>query len=102
MDKTFFEGMPLEEAQIDNILAAVQKEVLCARLSASGVRSVTAAEGVLAEQYGDLSPEEAVSKLKQEHGYLFEEAKPQFTGPAGGAVEEEDALRKALGLALTL
>ncbi len=98
MDKTFFEGMLLEDAQIDSILAAVQKEVLHARLSASGVRSVTAAEGVLSEQYDTLSPEEAVMRLKQEHGYLFEEQKPQFTGPAGGESSEEDALRKALGL----
>ncbi|MBR3942723.1 MAG: hypothetical protein IKJ55_05160 [Clostridia bacterium] len=98
MDKTFFEGMPLEEAQVESILNAVQKEVLCARLSASGVRSLTAAESVVAEQYGDLHPEEAIAKLKQEHGYLFEEEKPQFTGPAGGDKEEEDALRKALGL----
>ena len=98
MDKTFFEGMALEESQVESILKAVQTEVLNARLSASGVRSVSAAQGVVAEQYSDLSPEEAVGRLMQEHSYLFGAEKPQFTGPAGGASDEEDALRKALGL----
>ena len=99
MDKTFFEGMPLEEEQIEKILQAVKKEVTTAHLKAKAVRSVSAAEGILKELDPSLSPEQAVELLTEQHGYLFEQTAPAFTGPAGGEDDgEESVLRRALGL----
>lgn len=101
MEKAFLEGYNLEEAQMDEILGEVRKEVMRAHLSAKAVRSLSAAEAVLSEaDMGDLTPEQSVEKLLKEHPYLFNGEAAQFTGPAGSDNEEDetDSLRKALGL----
>lgn len=101
MDRQFLEGYALEDAQIAEILSEVRKEVTRAHLSARLVRSVSAAEGILAEQdMSDLTPEASVEKLFSEHPYLFEGQAVQFTGPAGGESDDPEAerLRRALGL----
>ena len=100
MERSFLEGLQIEQEKIDAILKHQAEKRLETLLKDEGIRSVSAAKGVLSECNESFEKSsDALDFLKQEHPYLFESTEPIFCGPAGNEDDQNlEPIRRALGI----
>lgn len=100
MDFNFLEELGLSEEQSKVIKDKYNEYKLEEELTIAGVKSLSAAKGIIENgKLGGDTAEQTVTALKEQYPYLFEQADPVFSGPAGGETENEDEeIRRALGL----